>query len=116
MKERLESTIMFCVVKPEHRQELRDLLHEKLFDCNGSDQRSPYFRFMKYELRFPFYYTVSEAKGTPFVHFDEDWLPELRVLPREAIYTFLTEVFNESVSERIRLRSMQKLGKGKGVL
>lgn len=102
MKEHLESIIMFCVPKPEHRQELRDLLHEKRFVCIGPEQRSPYFRFMIWELGFPYYYTLSEAKGTPFVYFDEDWLPELRVLHKEAIYTYLVEHFNEQTANRQR--------------
>ena len=75
--------------KAPSRLILKDILEEKGITCTGYTILDPYYRL---NLSNNSFYTFKEIKGQKFIYLDKEHLPAIRLLPKEAVITFLIAV------------------------
>lgn len=68
---------------------LRDALDEKGFTCTGWAITDPYIRINQEIFS---YHSFREVKGQKFIYFDKQHLAPLRLVPKEAVTTFMVSV------------------------
>ena len=74
-----------CVSAPA-RITVKECLIEKGFECYGWDIYDPYLRINKANFSF---HSFREVKGQKFVYFRREDIAPLRLVPKEAIKTYL---------------------------
>lgn len=83
----MEQIIVYAF--PSVRVVLKEILEEKGITCTGFSGRDPY---IKINLGSNSFYSFGEVKGQKYIYLASQYLTALRLLPKEAIITFLLDV------------------------